>query len=138
MHFVDGKKSYNNTIPTIFTTCTTSKPRKSPAVRTVVPPVLETPSIVEIPENDNDNNTEDTNQLKDKITLLEAQKTAMQAKFDKDVENLKCGLFRIERFISSDSDFRFYTGFPNYSCFKAFYDYLSPGNMQNRISQGSC
>ena len=50
----------------------------------------------------------------------------MQAKFDKDVENLKCGLFRIERFISSDSDFRFYTGFPNYSCFKAFYDYLSP------------
>ena len=141
MHFGDGKKSYNDTTPTIFTTCTTSKPRKSPAVRiTVVPPVLETPSIVEIPENDNnteDNNTEDTNtedtntedtinQLKDKITLLEAQKTAMQAKFDKDVENLKCGLFRIERFISSDSDFRFYTGFPNYSCFKAFYDYLSP------------
>jgi hypothetical protein len=83
MHFVDGKKSYNNTIPTIFTTCTTSKPRKSPAVRTVVPPVLETPSIVEIPENENDNNTEDTNQLKDKITLLEAQKTAMQAKFDR-------------------------------------------------------
>jgi hypothetical protein len=89
---------YNNTTPTIFTTCTTSKPRKSSAVRTVVPPVLETPSIVEIPENDNntadtnteDTNTEDTNtedtinQLKDKITLLEAQKTAMQAKFDKD------------------------------------------------------
>ena len=74
--------------------------------------------------NTEDTNTEDTNredtinQLKDKITLLEAQKTAMQTKFDKDVENLKCVLFRIERFISSDSDFRFYTGFPNYSCFK--------------------
>jgi hypothetical protein len=100
---------------------------------TVVPPVLETPSIVEIPENDNDNNTEDTNQLKDKITLLEAQKTAMQAKFDKDVENLKCGLFRIERFISSDSDFRFYTGFPNYLCFKAFYDYLSHTRAQAKM-----
>jgi hypothetical protein len=63
-------------IPTIFTTCTTSKPRKSPAIRvTVVPHILETPSIVEIPENDNDNNTEDTiNQLNNKITLLEAQK----------------------------------------------------------------
>jgi hypothetical protein len=32
MHFVDGKKSYNDNTPTIFTTCTTSKPRKSPAV----------------------------------------------------------------------------------------------------------
>ena len=35
-------------------------------------------------------------------------------------------LFRIERFIGSDSDFRFYTGFPNYMTFKAFFDYLSP------------
>ncbi len=34
--------------------------------------------------------------------------------------------FRLERFIGSDGDFRFYTGFPNYSIFKAFYDYLSP------------
>ena len=32
----------------------------------------------------------------------------------------------MERFIGSDSDFRFYTGFPDYSTFKAFFNYLLP------------
>ena len=35
-------------------------------------------------------------------------------------------IFRLERFVSSDHDFKFYTGFPDYATFKAFFDYLSP------------
>ena len=30
--------------------------------------------------------------------------------------------------MGSDIDFKFYTGFPNYSNFKAFYEYLSPAH----------
>ena len=29
-------------------------------------------------------------------------------------------LFRLERFIASDHEFRFYTGFPDYATFKVF------------------
>ena len=60
---------------------------------------------------------------------MRAQKTdntALQRKYDEDMDKMRGCLFRIERFIGSDSYFRFYTGFPNYMTFKAFFDYLSP------------
>ncbi len=38
-----------------------------------------------------------------------------------EVEKHKFGL---ERFSGSDDDICFYTGFPNYSTFKSFYDFL--------------
>ncbi len=50
----------------------------------------------------------------------------LQKQHEEDTEKVKLSAFRLERFIGSDGDFRFYTGFPNYSIFKAFYDYLSP------------
>ena len=34
--------------------------------------------------------------------------------------------FRMERFIGSDHDFKFYTGFSDYVIFKVFFDYLTP------------
>ncbi len=34
--------------------------------------------------------------------------------------------FGLEIFAGSDDDIRFYTGFPNYSTFKSFYDFLLP------------
>ena len=71
--------------------------------------------------------------LKHKLDLLQkqlnAQKAdnlALQSKYDEDMKKMGECLFRIERFIGSDSDFRFYTGFPDYSTFKEFFDYLSP------------
>ena len=51
-------------------------------------------------------------------------------------EKVQISAFGLERFISSDNDFRFYTGFPNYSSFKAFYDYLSPA-CEHLVYQGS-
>ncbi len=38
--------------------------------------------------------------------------------------------FGLERFSGSDDDIRFYTGFPNYSTFKSFYDFLLPAATQ--------
>ena len=63
--------------------------------------------------------------LKHKLDLLQkqlnAQKAdnlALQSKYDEDMKKMGECLFRIEGFIGSDSDFRFYTDFPDYSTFK--------------------
>ena len=82
-----------------------------------------TTTSVNIENNDNDN---EISKLREEILSLQAKNTALQEKYNKDTSNLECQLFRIERFIGSDTDFRFYTGFPNYNSFKAFFDYLSP------------
>ena len=50
----------------------------------------------------------------------------LEAKYDNDMKEMKQCLFRLERFLSSDTDFRFYTEFPDYTTFKAFFNYLSP------------
>ena len=42
------------------------------------------------------------------------------------MKEMKQCMFRLERFLSSDTDFRFYTGFPDYTTFKDFFNYLSP------------
>jgi hypothetical protein len=65
-------------------------------------------------------------ELKEQVKQLESKCTSLE----KDLETYKTSsqqyLFRMERFIGSDSDFRFYTGFPDYATFKIFFDYLSP------------
>ena len=131
-HLVGGTKTYSNNIPTIFATATTRKPRKSPTTRKMdnKNPVIAEQFTLENTSQDNsviddssttDDNSENTVQdLKNKISSLQAQNMALSTKYDEDVAKLKCGVFQLERFISSDSDFKFYTGFPNYSCFKAF------------------
>ena len=50
----------------------------------------------------------------------------LEAKYDNDMKEIKQCLFRLQRFLCSDTDFRFYTGFPDYTTFKAFFNYLSP------------
>ena len=134
-HFAGGIKMYMNNIPTIFAKDTKSMPRKKPMERKTpddkydldipeVPSDTEaTTTSVNIENNDNDN---EISKLREEILSLQAKNTALQEKYNKDTSNLQCQLFRIERFIGSDTDFRFYTGFPNYNSFKAFFDYLSP------------
>ncbi len=143
MHFVEGKKRYTNDIPTIF--ATKSKARKSPSVRVTVDnhdnPQCSSGETSRAVTDDADtsasavsseNNftvveTEDPiSKLKEEITILEAEKMQLQKQHEEDTEKVQLSAFRLERFIGSDGDFRFYTGFPNYSIFKAFYDYLSP------------
>ena len=135
-HFVGGAKTYSNNIPTIFA-AVTSKPRKIPTVRIVAEsdPVIPKQSNLEntnqnspviVDDLTKDVNSENTVQeLRDKISSLQEENMALNKKYDECVTKLKSGVFQLERFISGDSDFKFYTGFPNYSCFKAFYNYLS-------------
>ena len=149
LHFVEGKKTYINNIPTVF--ATTSKPRKSPTVRITVDNLnnpqysssetsiavrddADTSTSAVISESNSTATVVETvvetedpiNKLKEEIVILETDKLQLQKQHEEDTEKLQLSAFRLERFIGSDSDFRFYTGFPNYSSFKAFYDYLSP------------
>ena len=50
----------------------------------------------------------------------------LEAKYDNYMKEMKLCLFRLERLLSSDIHFRFYTRFPDYTTFKAFFNYLSP------------
>ena len=63
--------------------------------------------------------------LQKQIEALQSKNNSLQKKYD-DMKAMEQCLFRMERFIGSDSDFRFYTGFTDYSTFKAFFNYLSP------------
>jgi hypothetical protein len=141
MHFVEGKKTYTNNIPTV--SATRSKPRKSPTVRVTVLN-LNTPqcsssetsravrdyadtstSAVISEINYTSTVVETINKLKEKMAILETEKLQLQKQHEEGIEKVQLSEFQLERFISSDSDFRLYTGFPNYSSFKAFYDHLS-------------
>ena len=136
-HFVGGAKTYSNNIPTIFA-AVTSKPRKIPTVWIVAEndPVILKQSNLENTNQDSpvivDDLTKDVNsentvqELRYKISSLQEENMALNKKYDECVTKLKSGVFQLERFTSSDSNFKFYTGFPNYSCFKAFYNYLCP------------
>ena len=59
--------------------------------------------------------------MKEESTPLED----MQHKIS-ELEKVQQQTFSVDRFKSRDSDFEFYTGFCNYSTFKASYDYLCP------------
>ena len=146
---MQGKKTYTNNIPTIFTS--KSKPRKSPTVRVTVnnniqhtftsgetskairddadtsTSVASNEIYLTVAEPTVNTESEDPiNKLKEEIAILESEKMKLQKQHEEDIEKVQLSAFRLERFISSDSDFRFYTGFPNYSSFRAFYDYLTP------------
>ena len=134
-HFAGGTRTYMNNTPTVFAQVTKSRPRKKPMERKItdVKNDLDIPEVsshfesttpdVNVESNANNN---ELGKLRKEIISLQAKNEAVQEKYDKDTADLKCKLFRMERFIGSDTDFRFCTGFPNYNCFKAFFDYLSP------------
>ncbi|XP_028394502.1 uncharacterized protein LOC114518698 [Dendronephthya gigantea] len=137
MHFVGGKKTYTNNIPTIF--ASTSKPRKRPTVRVTVDnnnysQCSSSETSKEIRDDAVTSEINSTvveiedpiNKIKKEMAILEDEKQQLQKQHEEDIKKVQLSAFRLERFIGSDNDFRFYTGFPNYSSFKAFYGYLSP------------
>ena len=99
------------------------RPRKPPKQRTVPEPPTETSSSEEdIPDEDdrinsigtqvNDGSKELVEQLKETVKTLEAKLTETK--------------FCIENISKDDQDLIFYTGFSNYTSFKACYDFLGP------------
>jgi hypothetical protein len=61
-----------------------------------------------------------------KLEALQSKYNSLEKKYEDDVKAAGKCLFRLERFIGSASEFRFYTGFPDYATFKVFFNYLSP------------
>ena len=64
--------------------------------------------------------------LEDQLLELQTNYDELQQKYVDDMAKMQQKLFRLERFIASDHEFRFYTGFPDFATFKVFFDYLSP------------
>ena len=64
--------------------------------------------------------------LEEQLLELQTNYDRLQQKYVDDMAKVQQKLFRLERFIGSDHDFRFYTGFPDYATFQVFFDYLSP------------
>ena len=138
-HFPIGKKTYENNVPTVFQKQLNARSRKTPTIREYTSEIqvvmgcnTDSPNeqmCSEILPEQNSINTDhqvQLDQLQKELNFLKTDNLTLQKKYDEDMKNMRGCLFRIERFVGSDSDFRFYTGFPNYSTFKAFFDYLTP------------
>ena len=57
----------------------------------------------------------------------------MQQEIDrlsKELEQLQVEKFGLQRFVGSDSDIRFYIGFPDYNTLTSFYEFLGPAVTQ--------
>ena len=146
-HFPGGKKTYLGNIPTELAICQNVKVRRQLFRPEILPTVCEE----ECPENENvptcNNRDVDVSEV-DATTILPIISRESEMKEEIDTLKTKCDAlqktidaadkcsFRLERFIGSDHDFKFYTGFPDYTTFSAFFDYLSP-TCQNLIYYGS-
>ena len=130
-HFSGGKKTYDNNIPSVFDTSKGQKERRL-LIRNVETDKETNTSMAEpinVEESETPSREITTTKTSSLIQELEETKERyiqLEAKYDNDMKEMKQCLFRLERFLSSDTDFRFYTGFPDYTTFKAFFNYLSP------------
>ena len=130
-HFSGGKKTYDNNIPSVFDTSKGQKERRL-LIRNVETDKETNTSMAE-PVNVEESETPSreitttkTNSLIQELVETKERYMQLEAKYDNDMKEMKQCLFRLERFLSSDTDFRFCTGFPDYTTFKAFFNYLSP------------
>ena len=136
-HFTEGKKTYENNIPTVMMPETSQTVKRENVFERNFKEVAETmPNAMESISSDHEsrecmqpvaeNLQEQLQLLQKKHDTLQEKHDTLQKKYNDDMKAMEQQLFRMERFIGSDHDFRFYTGFPNYSTFKVFFDFLSP------------
>lgn len=142
VHFPGGKKTYTNNIPTLLTINQSQKPRRriSNNKCPLQAPLLENECNMTNPPAETTSRSEESSEnlvakLKEEVETLQSHCHSLEKKYEDVKATEKC-LFRMERFVGSDSDFRFYTGFPDYTTFKLFFDYLSPA-CNNLIYYGS-
>ena len=128
-HFPGGKKTYENNIPSLLETNKSIKTRRALMKKDGKPHTdntakISSPELVPIGEEEPEVEKQKT--IEQELKELKEMHEQLQAKYDHDMNAVKHCLFRLERFVSSDHDFKFYTGFPDYATFKAFFNYLSP------------
>lgn len=140
-HFLGGKKSYQNAVPTVFPLKKSHqrpKPKaRRPLIRhkdtTIQNTVMESTQnngingVDEEESNEEDkgegseiktvNDLDRLEATKTRIALLEHEKQQLEQKITME-------RFGVERFALSDSDMQFYTGLDNYLQFKALFDFL--------------
>ena len=102
---------------------TVVRPRKPPKTRAILEPPLETSDrevtdVVDC-ESKISEGTQVSDGSEDIIEQLKKSLMTLEAK-------LAISKFCIENISTDEQELAFYTGFPNYSCFKACYDYLGP------------
>ncbi|XP_028406791.1 uncharacterized protein LOC114529234 [Dendronephthya gigantea] len=64
--------------------------------------------------------------LKSELEQLKKENASLKTKHDELSTKYKLCALRLEHVIASDANFKFYTSFPNYTTFKAFFNYLQP------------
>jgi hypothetical protein len=135
VHFPGGKKTYDNN-PTVIGTNKTEErrvlvrhdlPQEKSTSPDLDPIEEEAPELdpikEEVPE---EVITNTTIELEEQLKDLKQKHEQLHTKYDSNMEVMRQCVFRLEQFIRSDIDFRFYTGFPDYATFKAFFNFLSP------------
>ena len=139
-HFLGGKKSYQNAVPTVFPLKKSHQRPKRKARRPLIrhkdsmiqDTVMESTQNNGINGVDEEESNEDKGEgseiktvndldtldaIKTRIALLEHEKQQLEQKITME-------RFGVERFALSDSDMQFYTGLDNYVQFKALFDFL--------------
>ncbi|KAK3732352.1 hypothetical protein QZH41_004326 [Actinostola sp. cb2023] len=150
-----GKKTYMNNIP--YETPKLIKPTPSQPRSTVKCRKRITFSEASIENKENTDNSLSVQEYTakitredpaDTITRLENELHKLRLNNQVEIDRLKEEVgrikFSIERFRHLDTVFQFYTGFPNYAKFKAFYNYLSPsctmlryfGSINGELTEG--
>ena len=76
----------------------------------------------EVPTNENNEITE-ISALKSELEQLKRENTFLKSKHDELSSKYQLSVLRLEH-VASDVNFKFYTSFPNYATFKAFFNYL--------------
>ena len=120
-HFPGGIRTCDNNIPTIRDTRKHLKQRR--IIVKYVAPVCElsatektsSADVITIEEEPVEQLT--NNNIQEQLDALKEKYQQLEAKYDKDTKEMKNCLLRLERFVSSDIDFKFYTGFPDYTTF---------------------
>ena len=64
--------------------------------------------------------------LKSELQQLKRENKSLKSKHDELSSKYQLCVLRLEHVIASDVNFKFYTSFPNYETFKAFFNYLQP------------
>ena len=121
--FPGGKKTYKNNIPTILAASTYQRSRRTLVIHDNIlqnsssdDEVTEYSNLELCPATLNEKSIEDAacdsdnivDNLQKQIEALQSKNSSLQKKYDDDMKAMELCLFRMERIIGSDSDFRFY------------------------------
>ena len=129
-HFEGGKKSWLNNLPTIGPKIIKPTPTKErPTVRCREREKYPIPAPKKRRSSESETVEklrQEVEELQNSVSELERGKQQQEHEICVLKENIEKRVFSIEHFKADNANFEFYTGFPNYDTFKAFYNYLSP------------